>query len=152
MLNVQVQYLNYLESKRHDLAQEDIGYQTIRETVRHDTVVENQNQQSINETIQHNRAQEQIGYMQAQAALSQAATARMLANAQIPLINEQTRTQAYQTKLTRNKAYSEYYNAVSEKAKSEYNSVVYGMSDSTKGQKYGEFTYGTKMANEIIPF
>lgn len=154
MLQVQVEYLKHLENKRHNLVQEDIGYKqvdigykTINETIRHNTVSENQNQQQINESIRHNRATEAIGYMQANAALQQAETSRMLANAQVPLIE-------MQAKNTRNQAYLNYYKAQNESATVNFNKLRYGVSEDAlnETQDFGVGLAVGKLINEIIPF
>lgn len=147
MLQVQVEYLKHLEQKRHDLAQEDIGYKTVFETVRHNQVAEDQNQQNINESIQHNRATEAIGYMQANAALKNAETNRMLANAQIPLIEAQTAQAKTNARLA-------YWKGTSEKTMSKFNQLKYGVSDSSlkDASDFGTGFAVAQFINEIIPF
>lgn len=155
MLNVQVQYLNYLETAKHNRAMEDIGFQTVSETVRHDYVVENQGQQTINESIRTHKANEAIAGMQAQASLKQAETSRMLANAQIPLIAAQTDTEKQKALTERERTYLTSmqgelakYQSANEEIMSNYNQFLYGMDNEQLGMAYGV----SKVANEIVPF
>lgn len=120
MLNVQVQYLSHLENVKHNRAMEDIGYKTLQETVRHDYVVEDQGQQNINESIRTHKANEAISLMNAQAALKNAETNRMLANAQIPLIQSQTLKTGYEATLTRLKSQEQAHYTYNAQMMSDY--------------------------------
>lgn len=94
----QINYANYVESNRHNLAteaetgrhnqaSEDVAYKNWSESVRHNTVSEGEtkrhNEQTelfqfgtLNENIRHNKQSEYISNKQANAALSQAETAK----------------------------------------------------------------------------
>lgn len=88
MLAVQVQYLNLLENKRHNLVSEEQNYRTIDENKRHNLVTETQSGQSINETKRHNLEQERAAHKQAQASLGGAYASQL--SAQANLMNAQT--------------------------------------------------------------
>lgn len=111
MLTTQIQYWTLVESKRHNLATEDLQNRSLNEDIRHNVVTENETQRHniatenyytnlLSETTRHNVEQEGIAKegnliswrntdinamnatsnrMQAQAALSNAATQRFSA-------------------------------------------------------------------------
>lgn len=94
MLQAQVNYWNLQENIRHDLAQEDLGYQTLTETIRHNQTVEVETQRhnvateeiawsTLEETVRHDYVMEDIGYKNAasQALQAQAAWKNAITNA-----------------------------------------------------------------------
>lgn len=62
MTKNQVDYANYLESRRHNLASEDNARQTLRETRRHNLAGESHDIKTLEESVRHNKANEQLSY------------------------------------------------------------------------------------------
>lgn len=61
MTTTQVQYWNYVESNRHNLATERLGTDTLKESVRHNKATETLGTNTLKETTRHNKATERLG-------------------------------------------------------------------------------------------
>lgn len=62
MTQMGLNYLNYVESNRTNLANEGIKRGTLSETIRHNVVSEGQTTRSIDEQVRHNKVGEDISY------------------------------------------------------------------------------------------
>lgn len=137
MLATQVQYWAQQENKRHNMAQDVLGFRTLEESQRHNIVSENENirhnvaqedywSNSLSETFRHNVAQEgiqtesnSIGWANANINLANAETNRL--NAETNRANAETSRFAALTNYeinTRN-ADTNWYNAQTSRIQSD---------------------------------
>lgn len=127
MLATQVQYWNYKEGQRHNIASENLQQQSINETIRHNVKTEgqtdfynaevarhNQVQETLGfktlaETARHNRAQESIGYQQ--AAASQLSAKASYLGSQAAMRNAETNEFLSISQSSLNQSSTKYNNA-----------------------------------------
>ena len=66
MTNLQIAYYNATENKRHNLAQEDLGYRTLAETTRHNISTEDVAWYNAYENSRHNLVTEDVAWYNAE--------------------------------------------------------------------------------------
>lgn len=80
MLQAQVNYWNYVETARHNVETEAIGWANYEESKRHNLETESIGWSTLEETRRHNLVSEQQGWQQVQASTIQATAAMKQAN------------------------------------------------------------------------